>query len=244
MKKLIIKKILLPIVLFDFLFLVISYLLIQLANKLIKIQYSRVSALNFETILQRTQQEAQELAAKMGNTLFIIISLVIIFLVLIVINWSFFQNLVYLKILNKRFNMKSFLKFLFLNFLWILSFAIILAVIQKGVKSGLQITLAGTITLLFIYFTNILYLLFTKNNKLSAIKQTFKMGVFGFYRQAIPYLLLILILMGLRELNSLFQYLIIDISIQPAILTHIPFIILALLAIDLTRIYIARALNL
>jgi len=234
-------KKLLTIVLYDFLFIAITTFLLDLFNIIVAKQYEKLFQINYDQLITQTPERAAEVAALMQSTYTLIITIIIIFITIIFLAWCYFQGLVYSKINNKKPTVKFILRFMHLNVIWIPSFIILLAIIQKAAKSHLQLALTIILSLLFIHFTNTLYTVFPEIKNLSSIKQSFKVAVFEFYKTALPYLILAAILFALVQINTLVQ------GSMPTTLIpmikHIPFILGALVAIDLTRIYIAKTIN-
>ncbi|MFH1641925.1 MAG: hypothetical protein ABIC04_03415 [Nanoarchaeota archaeon] len=218
------------IVLLDVVFVSISYILGLIATKMIRTEYNKLLEIDIESVIQKTNTEINRVSESMSHHLSAIVTVAIIFAIIIITNWSFFQYMVYSKILDKKHNSKQFFKFLGLNFAWAAGFASIMFVIQKGAQIYLLYTLNITMILLFAYYTNILYISFFRKS----VKKTLKIGFYKFHKQAIPYIIMAAILYSLVKISSIFPY--------SHFLIKALMLIIAITAIDFTRIYIAKSI--
>ncbi|MFH2028058.1 MAG: hypothetical protein ABIJ08_02890 [Nanoarchaeota archaeon] len=230
-------KLLFQIVAYDILSIIFSAGILALVSRAIYYSYDKLSDLGMENLAIKSQDQLQEMASSMGWTIKLLVASFIFGAVFLITNWSFFQQLIYSKILNKKITLKSFGKFLLLNLGWMGLFIGLLFLVYSGFKESIVLPSIIVLTAFFIYFTNILYLLFIKDQNWDSIKKAFKLGVFYFPIQLLPCLLMVIIVYGLFRLNQMVLFSL-NIFIENA-----PFIILSLIAIDLTRLYIANIIK-
>ncbi len=185
------KQRLLGIVALDMAFLLASYLLLASFSLLVIMQYSKFSGLTPETLLQKTPEEATMLVSTMGNTLGILIALIISYVALMLANFAFFQGMIYARLAKKRFNLAYFLRFLLLtSCIFMISFAAMILA-QNGFRAIFRDIAAIAIPVLSLYFGNIVFLKFAEKQTIRSIREALRIGVVRFYRLALPNMLLV-----------------------------------------------------
>ncbi|MBI2208225.1 hypothetical protein HYU50_01915 [Candidatus Woesearchaeota archaeon] len=146
-----------------------------------------------QNLLGLNQQAASSLLTSVRGFFFFLIFSAILFLLLMVINWSVFKGLIWTTTADKKFNFGFFKKFLLLNLIWLPSWFLLIflfAVIINPETS--PIFMIVTLAVAF-YFTNILYPLFLKENKLRIIKEAFKLGIKKIHQFIVPYAIIIIL---------------------------------------------------
>ena len=181
-------KDLLLIIFFDISFYLISVLIV-LAFSLFINNKSRLMPLIDSSIFSNLAQ-FQIIYALYRNFYYTFLAgLIIVFLILIV-NLAIFKGLIWSKTQNRRFTVAHVKKFIYLSFSWagswIILFIINLVIVRR------EILAKTTLFLLFVmlYFYPIVYVIFTKENKLiHAIKTGFIKGIRHGHRFLLAYLL-------------------------------------------------------
>lgn len=186
---------------FDILF---YFILMQIGNFFLKIIEKKAANVDLaQNLLGLDQQAASGLLTSLRGFFFFLIISAILFLVLVVINWSVFKGLIWTTTANKKFNFRFFKKFLLLNLIWLPSWFLLIflfAVIINPETS--PIFMIVTLAVAF-YFTNILYPLFLKENKLSNIKDAFKLGIKKIHYFLAPYAIIGILLYVISKGYSL-----------------------------------------
>ena len=246
------KKRFFLVMVFDLLFILVSYIALFLWSIWVSSSASRISGLELEMLTENALEELAALKSFYYGTL-VCSLLLIIFLFLA---WSFFQGFIWNTILKKGFNLDYFKKFLLLNLACIpLSIIIFfIAVICLGFfksvflffsTTGLNTSLVMFILLILftfillpvmLYLVNfiwILYFYFTKKNKiLDAFKNTFDIGVKKIHLLYVPCLIMSLVFVLLSAITIPF-------NILPAWLSSLFSLIFLIIYAAWMRFYIA-----
>jgi hypothetical protein len=129
----------------------------------------------------------------------------IIFILLLIINWSFFQGFIYHILLEKKFSLKYFEKFLLLNLIWSVPWIILFSIILFGAKTNYLAALFYGLILFFLHSSFVLYTLFVnhKLKKLIHLKTHFKISIVKIYHFIIPYAFITITFIIISQLNLL-----------------------------------------
>lgn len=173
---------------FDILF---YFIFMQLGNIFLEIIQKKAAnadfTQNFLNFLGLDQQAAGSLLASVRGFFFFMAFSAILFLLLMVINWSIFKGLIWSVVADKKFNFGFFKKFLLLNLIWLSSWFLLIflfAIITKPTTAPIFMTI---FLVAAFYFTNILYPLFLRENKIGKIKEAFKLGIKKIRYFIVPY---------------------------------------------------------
>ena len=195
---------------FDILF---YFIFMQIGNFFLKIIEKKAANVDLtQNLLGLNQQAASGLLTSLRGFSFFLILSAILFLVLVVINWSVFKGLIWTTTTNKKFNFKFFKKFLLLNLIWLPSWFLLIflfAIITTPTTAPIFMIIT---TIIAFYFTNILYPLFLKDNKLSKIKEAFKLGIEKIHHFIVPYAVIGVLFYIISKLHSLIAA---DIGLNP-----------------------------
>ena len=205
-----------PIVFFDLVF----YSLIPLIaiNSLNVIQKKAMSIDLGQNLLQMGAENAQVLAASLKGFLFLLIGMMVLMLLVIIIDWSIFKGLSWGFTLKKKFSFNYFLRFFLLNLVWLGMLAVLMFLtalafkgeplmllgisFEAGMASIYLLALMG----IWLYFTNLIYVLFLKNEK-KAVRKALKLGFKKIHYFILPYAVLVVILLAIFAIMSLITYL-------------------------------------
>ena len=196
------KSILLATTLNSLLVLIVAALIV-LIKIIAKPWTNQLEKINLANVALQTETQLEAIAMTLrGFILFVVIAIVIL-VILLIIKWSFFQGIIYKHLLNKKFNVKYLRKFTVLNALWLSPwFALFLAAVL-GIKADYLIASCYILFFLFLHFTFILYTRFTRNNKLSEIKETIIIGTIKLHHFIVPYILISITFILISQLNRL-----------------------------------------
>ncbi len=186
----------------NILFVTITTILVKLTKTISAPWIKVLEKADLDLALQ-SEAKMQELANSLRGFVLFVILTTIIFILLIIINWSFFQGVIYNILLKKKFNMKYLGKFLLLNIIWFIPWTILLFIIIAGSKANYLLISFYTTILIFIHFSSILYILFTKNSKLKEIKNALKIGILKIHHFILPYIIITITFIILSQLNLL-----------------------------------------
>ena len=189
------------ILLFDILF---YFVFMQVGNFFIKALEQKASNVDLtQNLLGLSQQSATQLLSSVRGVFFFLILSAIIFIILMTINWSFFKGWIWSITTNKKFNLKFFKKFFLLNIIWLPTWFILIFLFAIIIKPQTAAIFMLITLIIAFYFTNILYPLFLKNNKISVIKEAFKLGIKKIHHFVVPYLIIIILLLTISRIYSL-----------------------------------------
>jgi hypothetical protein len=139
------------------------------------------------------QQAANTLLTSVkGMFSFLVISM-ILFAIIIIISWTLFKGLIWTITTNKKFSTEFFMKFLKLNLIWLPAWFLLMFLFALIIKPTIApIYMLITLVIAF-YFTNILYPLFLKTNKIKVIKESFRLGIKKIHQFIMPYTIIIVL---------------------------------------------------
>jgi hypothetical protein len=161
-------------VFYDILFIAISALLITFSYNYVA---GKANNLNLpSTIAQVGEQQTLQILGQVRGLYFLLISTVIIVFLLLTLNWSIFKGLNWNIAAKKKFDLKYLKKFTLLNLAWFLILILLIFLTSAGTKQNAAPIFILVITLIAVYLTNILYVLFTKESSLKAVKKTFRIA--------------------------------------------------------------------
>jgi len=164
-----------------------------------------------------------------------ILILVVIFIVSLMVG-ILFKGLIWAKILHKKFDIHFYKRFALLNILWIIPWALIIVVFLFAIQSMIVFWYIIGIIILFLHFTNIIYVLFEKKKKFSIIlKDTFILGVEKIRYFLIPYLLIALVFFILVHVLGLFSFL-------PWKIYVVFFVLILLVFFAWVRVYVSNVI--
>lgn len=195
------------VLVYDLLFYLITGLVFFIWFILLNNQYSRLLGIDLANMFALGITYAERSVAIMkGFFLFVILSAIIL-TIFIILNLSLFKGLIWSRICREKFTIKFFIKFLLLNAIWIIIWLIAAVIIAVGVKVNIAQYLIILLAIVFVYFTIFLYMFFTKNKKLKAIKDAFKFGITKVHYFVLPYILVILVFILISQLYWLYRFL-------------------------------------
>jgi len=207
---------------FDILF---YFILMQTGNFFLKIIEKKAANVDLaQNLLGLDQQAASGLLTSLRGFFFFLIISAILFLVLVAINWSVFKGLIWTATANKKFNFKFFKKFLLLNLIWLPSWFLLIFLFAVIINPETSPIFMMIILGMAFYFTNILYPLFLKENKLRKIKEAFKLGIKKIHYFIVPYAIIGILLYAISKGYSL---IVLSVNLNPNVFFGILLIFIA-----------------
>lgn len=193
------------IIFFDLVFYSLIPLIAITTFKMIE---SKAKTINLPmSLLQLETENAEKLLSDLTGFYFLLIATVILILLTIIIDWSIFKGLAWGFTVKRKFNFKFFLRFFLLNLAWLGIFIILIFLFAFAFKQELLPIYMSILLIVWIYFTNIIYALFTKKGDLKSIKKAFKLGFTKVHYFILPYTVLLVILLIIYFIMSLITFL-------------------------------------
>ncbi len=158
---------------------------------------------DLSNVLTQSELQLNATTTIMERFIVFILIAVISFILFMAANWSFFQSVIWSILLQKKFTLKFFGKFLLLNMVWFLPWLALIFIIWFGAKPNLLIILLALLILSFFHFSFILYALFAKESKFREIKEAIKSGVCKLHYFILPYIFVLIIFMIISILSNL-----------------------------------------
>ncbi len=198
------RKILIVAILNIFL-VIATAALIKLTSLISQPWLEKINKVGLSSIAAQTEAQLQAIISTLkGFALFTILTAIILILLLI-INWSFFQGFIYHILLEKKFSLKYFEKFLLLNLVWSVPWITLFSIILFGAKTEYLAASFYSLILFFLHSSFVLYTLFV-NNRLKTLihlKTHFKISIAKIYHFIIPYTLITITFLIISQLNLL-----------------------------------------
>ena len=196
------------------LFLIITIALIKLVQLISQPYIEKIDKIDLSSIVYQSEAQLQTIVNTLkGFALFTVLTLVL-FLLLLIINWSFCQGMIYHILSKRKFTFKYFEKFLLLNIIWFIPWLALSFIILFGAKIDYFVASFFTIILAFLHLSFVLYTLFVNKRlkKIIHLKIHFKISIIRIYHFIIPYTLITITFFVISQLNRLsLQYLILTI---------------------------------
>jgi len=194
------------IVLYDLIFYSVFFICFLIFGKFLQKKAVILSTLPMEKLMELPESELNTILTQLqGFILTLVIGFLLIALI-IFIAMCVFKLLIWLKTAKKEFKLAYLKKFILLNILWFLLWLIPIIIIFLFIKRELIAPLLLIIFILAVYFTNILYILFTEKRDISTIKNTFKLGFKKIYLFIIPYIIITILLLVTFQLYWLYKF--------------------------------------
>ncbi len=177
------------IVLTDYIFYLLSYLAAEFWLGMLKAKYE-LAASGLELLDEATLEIMSRQAQDLYYFLFYSLGL---FLLALLIFSSLSKSIIWALTAQARMTGQYLLKFLLVKLIWNVS---VLAVIILGfvvMEQGAAIIFLAVILAASLYFSGILYPIFTRSLRISAIRESLKLGFSGIPYTILPYSMIVLI---------------------------------------------------
>lgn len=197
------NKNILLVLLMNLLFVIINIIFVGIIKVISQPQIEKIDIINLSRVLSQNEAQLEGIINTLRGFVIFAVLMGILFILLLIINWSLCQGIIYNILLKKGFNFKYFERFLLLNIVWLIPWWILGFVLLFGGKIGFLITPIMVLLLLFLHFSFILYILFTENNKIKQILQSLKIGITKMHYFILPYIIIVIMFIIISQLNLL-----------------------------------------
>jgi len=184
------------------LFFLTTAIIVEIVKAISKQQMIKVNSLDISNLTLQSESQLQAIAGTLKGFAIFAVLTALLFVVLLIINWSFFQGMIYHILSKRKFSLKYFEKFLLLNLIWFIPWIAIFFIILFGVKAGYLVAAFYFLIGLFLHSSFVLYTLFVKGRKLKKMVHL-KISIVKIYHFIIPYTLITITFMIISQLNLL-----------------------------------------
>ncbi len=192
------------IVILDILFYFLSGYLVILWLRRIQL---KMSAFNLPTdIAALGYEKAQEIAGEARAFLFLLILLIILVALAIIFLASILKGIIWAKTTNTKITLRLISKFFGLNLIWICFWFVMIILISLFIQQALAPKFMLTTIILGLYFTNTLYTIFMKEQKLKSIFNAIKLNIVKIHFFLLPYAIILLLFYVIINLNNFLQF--------------------------------------
>jgi len=227
---------LLFIMLYDFGFLAIIFMLSFILGMIFQSFYSKIENLDISNLALMTAEQMKQPTEMMQGFLLNVFILTTLFAIIVYLLWAVSRYLIWVLILNKKFSHKDCGKFILTNMIWCVFFVIVVLLNRYVVQQFVYVFYFAIIPI-FLYLTPILQIEFVlKNNIIKAFKEMFGAGIKKIHLMIVP----LLIILKVFILVCLLGWILL-ISLKA--LANIPLMILLFLFLAWARIYLAEVVK-
>jgi hypothetical protein len=192
------------IIFYDVCFILIIAILTQIATKITTTQIQKMGLLDLGTLSPETI--APHLAT-IKSFAKIFLAVVVIYYLLVIINYTLFRGLIWTRLMNKKINKKYLTRFLGLNLIWCTGWiALILIGVNVVNKAYYPYLIIGG-AILYTHLTTVMHHSFTYKNEIKrSLRKTFSTGIGKIYQFIGPYIYIVLIYIILARAVLLIPY--------------------------------------
>ncbi|MEK6943587.1 MAG: hypothetical protein AABX00_05985 [Nanoarchaeota archaeon] len=155
--------------------------------------------------MMMSASQLQSINTEAKSFLILLYSSIVLLALFIIFIASIVKGIIWAKTTSTKINLHLISRFLGLNLIWMGLWAAIIILIVFGIDNSSLVAFASLSIVIALYFTNIVYSLFMKSNKLSSIAEGLKLGVSKISYFAIPNAALFLVVYLLINSGSLFN---------------------------------------
>jgi len=167
-----------------------------------KFMKARATAINLpadpneivNTLTALGPEKAQQLASEVKSYFFLLIFSFIAVVILVIFLAGIFKSVIWAKTTKTKISLKFMSGFLLLNLIWTGFWAAIIFLISYIVNPGSVQTFFLIAFIVAVYFTNILYPIFMRRQKLNSMGTAIKIGTAKIHLFVLPNLIIFLIL--------------------------------------------------
>ncbi len=169
---------------------------------------TKLTLFNFptENIVSLGYEKAQQLTGEIRSLYYLIIFSFVLLLVAIIFLASILKGIIWAKTTNTKISLKLVSKFLELNLIWMSFWFVVLISITLFVEQAFAPKLMIFALILAIYFTNTLYTIFMKEQKLKAITGAIKLNISKIHLFLLPYAGIFILFFALTTLSSFIKF--------------------------------------
>ncbi len=146
---------------------------------------------NLDELMKKSEDEQGLFISNLEKYYYTLIIYPILILLLTMIAWSTSKGFIYSMIFNKGYGLKYLIKLFLLTLIWLTLWIGLSILLSLIVKKDYLAYLIILVAFLWIHFSIILFTVFTKDNKFSAIKKAFSIVIKKIHKFLLPYLIII-----------------------------------------------------
>jgi hypothetical protein len=250
-KQLEISKVVL-IMLFDFLFYSLCYLIIFVFSKFIEYSSRELNSMPAVNIMQLPQRQGEILMSMLKVYFFKFVASIILTILIIYILMCVFKLLIWFKVTDRKVTKKEVIRFLWVRFVFVLISALFLILlipllISIGVsvkyQSLILLVIFSSIGLVLFAIANniktLMYIYYTKDKNLSCIKKAFSLGIKQIKQFIVPYIIVFIVFNLIILIISIMSKVYLINAYLPGIIAKILYFIIQLISIVLILYYAA-----
>ncbi|MBI2652492.1 hypothetical protein HYX00_03410 [Candidatus Woesearchaeota archaeon] len=151
-------------------------------------------------------ERAQEVLRETKAFLFLLIFSAVIMLLAIIFLASILKGIIWAKTTNTKISFALISKFLVLNLIWISFWFLLVFLISWLVEPASALIFMITTIILGIYFTNTLYTIFMKEQKLKSIISAVKLNITKIHLFLLPYFVIALLFFILMRFSNFLKF--------------------------------------
>jgi hypothetical protein len=194
------------IILFDLIFYLITFLSLIKFGKITQNKYIKLNLLPMDKIGQLPQEELTKVTSQLQGFIFTLIAGIILIVLIIFLSVVIFKGLIWLQTTKTKTKLSFFPKFALLNLIWILVCVLPIVILAFLLKRAIMAPIIVLIALAALHFINIIYILFTKENKLNTIKKALKLGTKKLHHYIIPYLIIAIVFFLVFQVYWIYKF--------------------------------------
>jgi len=194
------------ILLFDLIFYLITFLSLIKFGKQTQNKYLELNLLPMDQIGTLPQGELANVSTQLQGFIFSLIIGFILIGVLIFISTVIFKGLIWLQTTKTKPKLNFFPKFALLNIVWLITCILPIIILAFVLKREIMAPIIAVLAILALHFTNIIYILFTKENKLNVIKKALKIGTKKIHHYIIPYIIIAIVFFLIFQLYWIYKF--------------------------------------
>lgn len=192
------------IVILDVLFYILSGYSFILWNQRIKANEPLLPSP--EQLIAMGYERAQQVVTQAQSYYYLIIFSVVLLLIAVIFLASIFKGIIWAKTNNTKISFGLISKFLGLNLIWMSFWFLLIFLISYLVEPTSALIFMVITLILGIYFTNTLYTIFMKEQKLRAIISAVKLNITKIHLFLLPYAVIALLFFILIRLSNFLKF--------------------------------------
>lgn len=147
------------------------------------------------TLTSLGPEKAQQLASEVKSYFFLLLFSFIAVVILVIFLAGIFKSIIWAKTMKTKISLKFMSGFLLLNVIWMGFWAVIIFLISYIVNPGSVPTFFLIAFIVAVYFTNILYPIFMRKQRLNSIASAIRIGIAKIHLFVLPNLIIFLVLL-------------------------------------------------
>ena len=146
------------------------------------------------TLTSLGPEKAQQLASEVKSYFFLLLFSFIAVVIFVIFLAGIFKSIIWAKTAKTKISLKFMSGFLLLNVIWVGFWSVIIFLIAYIVNPGSVQTFSLIAFIIAVYFTNILYPIFMRKQKLNSIGSAVRIGLAKIHLFVLPNMIIFLVL--------------------------------------------------